>query len=261
MRPRAGGAVTKSDPSEPQTTRDRASLLGETDWSLIGMAVDDGDASAKAMEVISRRYWPVVYGYARASGCDGHEASDITQGFMCDVVLGGKLLSTADPARGRFRSLLRTAVRRYIIDQRRKRYGRGDRRREVEAAGGEAKPQTAGEEVAPEVMFDAQWATALITRVLQNVRRHFIAQCEEAHWEVFVGRVVRPMLFNEPATPYAALVEQHDLADAAQASNMMITVKRRFARELRAEVGQTVSDPTDVDGELKELMGILERGG
>ncbi len=59
--------------------------------------------------------------------------------------------------------------------------------------------------------------------------------------------------------PYAALVSDLDLSDAAQASNMMITVKRRFARALYAEVGRTVTDPADVEEELGELLRDLER--
>jgi hypothetical protein len=114
--------------------------------------------------------------------------------------------------------------------------------------------------VAPESEFDAQWAAAIIQRVLQRVRREYIEQCQEAHWEVFVGRVVRPMLFGEEPVPYEALVEQFDLSDLSQASNMMIGVKRKFARAMRAEVAQTVENPDDVDAELSDLLRNFERG-
>jgi hypothetical protein len=40
---------------------------------------------------------------------------------------------------------------------------------------------------------------------------------------------------------------------------MMITVKRRFVRALYFEIGQTVSDPMQVDDELHELLKDLER--
>lgn len=231
--------------------------MSDTDWSLISRAVLEDSQADPAMEEVSRRYWPVIYGYARASGCDVHEASDVTQGFMCDVVLGGKLLKRADKSRGRFRALLSTAVRHYLIDHRRKMHGRG-RQRHERATGG-APPDTFAQ-VAPADEFDAQWAAALIRRVLMEVRRHYYEQCQEAYWEVFTGRVVRPMLFNEPPTPYDTLIDRFDLTDASQASNMMITVKRRFARTLREEVGRTVSDPIQVDGELRALLSVLEQG-
>jgi len=174
------------------------------------------------------------------------------------VVLHGKLLQRADRERGRFRMLLRTAVRHYLIDHRRKKYGRGRQKRE-QATGGDSDT-TPFVEVAPTNVFDAQWAGALIRRVLMHVRRHYYDQCQEAYWEVFTGRVVRPMLFNEPPTSYRTLIERFDLSDSSQASNMMITVKRRFARTLRDEVARTVSDPMQVDVELRALLSALDQG-
>lgn len=246
-------------PSVGGTTLDRVSNLFDTDWALIDMASLDGTAAQTAMEQISRRYWPVIYGYARASGCDVHEASDITQGFLCDRMVGGKLLESADKARGRFRALLRAAIRNYVLDARRRARGRSAKNPRIDTAGDVIETQPSAE-VASESEFDTQWAAAIIRRVLQHVRRHYIDQCQEAHWEVFVGRVVRPMLCEEEPATYESLVERFDLSDISQASNMMISVKRKFARAMRAEVAQTVQHPDDVDGELSDLLGIFERG-
>ena len=49
--------------------------------------------------------------------------------------------------------------------------------------------------------------------------------------------------------------------DAAQAANMMITVKRRFAKALYEEVGRTVGSPAEVEDELNALLRTLERTG
>ena len=70
---------------------------------------------------------------------------------------------------------------------------------------------------------------------------------------------MRPLLFNDPPTDYATLVERLKLKDESQAANMMITVKRRFVRALHYEIGQTVSDPHQVEDELHELLKDLER--
>ena len=67
------------------------------------------------------------------------------------------------------------------------------------------------------------------------------------------------MLHGEAPVPYQALVEQFDLQDAAQAQNMMITIKRRFARLLHQEVGQTVHDPAEIEEELFALLRPEER--
>jgi hypothetical protein len=67
------------------------------------------------------------------------------------------------------------------------------------------------------------------------------------------------MLFGDTPKPYSDLVNRLDLEDAAQAANMMITVKRRFARELLAEVAGTVANPAYSEDELSTLMHDLER--
>ena len=95
--------------------------------------------------------------------------------------------------------------------------------------------------------------------VLEQARRACIADGFEAHWVVFEQRVVRPMLFGAKPASYKSLVERLDLDDRSQAANMMITVKRRFARALYQEIGRTVIDPEQIEDELNELLRDLER--
>jgi hypothetical protein len=111
----------------------------------------------------------------------------------------------------------------------------------------------------PEHAFCAQWNATIIRDVLDRVREGCMQAGLEAHWEVFEARVVRPMLFNEPRLAYSKLVERLELADAAQAANMMITVKRRFVHALVQEVAKTVADPMQVEDELRSLVQDLER--
>jgi len=98
----------------------------------------------------------------------------------------------------------------------------------------------------------------LVRRVLESVRAECMRDGLENHWAVFEFRVARPMLLGEPAVPYQELLDRYNLQDISQASNMMITVKRRVARSLRAEVHRTVSDSDQVDDELRELLGRQE---
>lgn len=239
-----------------------ASSASRTNWALIYDATHgDVAPSNQALELLVRRYWPAVYAYVRKSGRDVHEASDLTQGFVCDVILGRALFSHADPQRGRFRSLLMTALKNYLYE--RHRHDTRDKR------SGDAKPlrldnaEVAARETAwtssPEHAFCAQWNATIIRDVLERVRESCMKAGLEAHWHVFEARVVRPMLFNERRASYSKLVERLELADAGQAANMMITVKRRFVHALVSEVAATVSDPMQVEDELRALVRDLER--
>ena len=233
-----------------------------TDWSMVMQAAGDDDGpAATALETLMRRYWPAVYAFLRSGGCDVHQASDLTQGFLCDVVIRRGLLRTADPGRGRFRTLLLSAVRNYVRDRHRHETAK---RRAPDGAATVPLDPTSLESVgdphlrSPDAAFAAAWSVTIVRQVLAQVCEACRADGLEAHWTVFESRVVRPMLLGEPAASYARLVERLDLSDASQAANMMVTVKRRFAKQLYEEVGRTVDDPMQIEAELLALLRSLE---
>lgn len=249
--------------TEMQSSRAEDAGASQTDWSMIYVAAHgEREPAAEAWDQLARRYWPAIYAYIRSSGRDVHEAADLTQGFVADVMVGRNLLDAADPKRGRFRTLLLTALKRYVIEQHR----RSKRRKRTPQSGQvidldpeQALTITLDPDANPEHVFAAQWSAMLIRRVLDRVRGECVEQQLDPHWSVFEARVVQPMLFGQRPTPYPELVEHLGLKDAAQAANMMITVKRRFARALAAEVRGTVADPADLEDELDVLRRALER--
>jgi len=220
----------------------------------------DEAVAGEALERLVRRYWAAVYAYIRRTGRDVHEAADLTQGFVCDIIISRRLCDHADPQRGRFRTLLRSAVKNYLHEK-----YRTDRKRSLELDGPplpleDAQVQGSTRET-PDQAFCYQWSATLIRQVLTQVKASCEADGLDAHWTVFEHRVVRPMLFDEPPTDHATLVKQLSLKDEPQSANMMITVKRRFARALYQEIGRTVIDPQQIEDELNELLHDLERPG
>jgi RNA polymerase sigma-70 factor (ECF subfamily) len=235
----------------------------QTDWSMILRAAHgDEKPAAEAWEQLCRRYWPAIYAYVRHSGRDIHEAADLTQGFVCDVMVGRELLASASPDRGRFRTLLLTALKNYLIQQhrhatRQKRAPMG--RKVLEWDEQEPSVISLTSDAPPDQAFAAQWSATLVRRVLEQVRGVCEAEGLTAHWAVFESRVVKPLLGGEEPVSYATLVEIHGLRDPAQAANMMVTVKRRFARALATEIGGTVADPCAVTDEMRSLLRMLEQ--
>jgi RNA polymerase sigma-70 factor (ECF subfamily) len=243
-----------------------ASGMSQTDWSMVIAAGGDDTAEAEeALGLLVRRYWPAIYAYFRYSGPRGrdvHEAADLTQGFVCDVILGRKLLHYADPKRGRFRALLLTAVENYVRD--RHRYETAGRRSVDGIKPLNLDPELlatirGGRDQRPENAFSYQWSATLVRQVLARVQNECERDELSGHWTIFEARIVRPMLTGESPVSYARLVERLNLVDASQAANMMVTVKRRFATALYEEVGKTVNDPSETEGELLALLRDLER--
>src|SRR5687767_12993091 len=86
-----------------------------TRWSIVLAARDTG-AAREALDELCRSYWLPVYAFIRTRTPNVEDARDLTQEILTRL-LDGKLFRTADPTRGRFRSLLLTAVRNYLVNE------------------------------------------------------------------------------------------------------------------------------------------------
>ncbi|MHC4909409.1 MAG: RNA polymerase sigma factor [Planctomycetota bacterium] len=236
--------------------------VAQTDWSMIHRAAVGPEPWADdALEQIARRYWPAIYAYIRSTGPDSHAAADLTQGFVCDIILERKLLARATPERGRFRTLLLTALKNYLRDQhrratRRKRSQDGAKPLQLDHA--ELAAVAIDDGGSPDDAFVSQWGSTLLRRVIEDVRESCLADGLEVHWAVFEGRIVQPSLYGREPIPYQRLIDEYELSGTSQAANLVITVKRRMVRALVTEVRRTVSEPGQVVEELRELMRELE---
>ncbi len=227
-----------------------------TDWSVFGrLAADDENVAAQAKEQLARRYWPAIYAYCRALGHSAEASSDLTQGFICDVILAKKLLHIATPDRGRFRSLLLRSLQNYLRQNHRE-----SRRRQVGLQPGQhaqdidQTTSAPSDGQTPEAAFVSQWATTLVHQALETVRQQCYEDGLGEHWQVFEARVARPMLFGDAPTDHEILADRFDLESSSQAANMAITIKRRFVTTLRNEIAETLDDPHRVEDELLELL-------
>lgn len=235
----------------------------QTDWSMILDAVGDHQPSREAMNRLARRYWPAIFAFVRASGRDSHTSADLTQGFICDVLIGRNLFKAADPTRGRFRSLLLSSLQNYLRDADRRKWTRkrmpaGGKVLSLDAPHG--LPSETSHARTPEQAFSAEWGATLVRQVLDEVRDGCVADGLDAHWEIFDRRVVRPMLTGGTPVGYEELIGSLGVESASQAANMMVTVKRRFANAIRNEVASTVRNEADVEDEIKDLMRSVEGG-
>jgi len=249
---------------------DRTSLGGPnevfqtTQWTeIIGLRTDNEGLRREILNRIISKYWKPVYCYLRRKGYDNEEAKDLTQGFVYEILLGRDLVDKADRAKGRFRTYLLTALSRYATSAHRaataeKKMPRQGlvRLDEFETAclPGPASGCT------PEDAFNYAWASALLDQVLDEVRKGYDTAGKTVYWEVFAARVVGPILDGTPLPPLSELCARHGIADESTASNMIITVKRRFRAVLHQRVRPFVDSETEVEAEIRDLMSTLSRG-
>jgi RNA polymerase sigma factor (sigma-70 family) len=231
-----------------------------THWSLVYGA--RGDRSG--LEHLLRQYWSPVYAFIRRQGYGGHDASDLTQDFLAQVVIGRDIVGKADPSRGRFRSFLKQSLRNFLIDQHRThRHSRGgplgpNRHATVslsEDLGGSESAERLSEDRLRE--FDREWAATIVQITLQRLEDSTRQEGLGSHWEAFRTNILGPTLWRTEALQLTDLARRIGAADAAQASNMIQTMKRRFRRVLREVVAETVATPEQVEQELAELRNYL----
>ena len=100
----------------------------------------------------------------------------------------------------------------------------------------------------------------MLARVLTEVEVECERQGLKTHWALFQERIVRPILDAQPTPSLSDLCQAHVLEDPKTASNMIITVKRRFRAALLQHVRQTVLSGDQAADELEELLQFLPEG-
>jgi len=250
---------------------DRTSMGGPgdrfetTDWaSILRTRTPDDDERREAMGRMIAQYWKPIYCYLRRQGFGNEEAKDLAQGFFHEVVLGRELVQKADSAKGRFRSFLLVSLGHYVANVRRA--GASPRRRPpggvipVEAIESFEIPDR-GCDMTPEAAFNYEWAATLLEQVLEQVECDCRDRGQQTHWEVFRLRVVKPIMEDSEPPAITEVCAQAGVADLARASNMIVTVKRRFRAVLAQHVRRLVASEADVEAEMRELTAILSESG
>ena len=163
----------------PGKAHDYTSIGGErgrfqtTHWTVI-QEVHAGDEE-RARQVVSdllQDYWKPVYCYLRRKGYGNEKSKDLTQGFFQEVVLGYELIRRADPTRGRFRTLMLTALDRYLANDHRHQNAQKrippDRLIPLERVALNELPDMP-QDLSCEDSFNYVWVSELLDRLLSEV--------------------------------------------------------------------------------------------
>lgn len=226
-----------------------------TCWNFIVRARADDPAARSAVAELCTRYWYPLYAFARRAGAAGPEAEDLTQGFFAHF-LEHAVYAQADPARGRFRTFLLGCFRNYRANRdRAARAGkRGGGRAVLALDPARADARYAGEPADPadpERLFLRRWALTAIDGAFAAVAAEYAA----AGRDVLFDRL-RGGLLGEADETYAFVGLELGMT-AAAVRQAAARLRARFAAALRAQVGELVADPADVDAEVRDLIAAV----
>ena len=232
-------------------------MFKTTRWTVVFQAAaEDSGAGRPALTEIIQKYWRPLYFYARQRGLSAVDAEDATQSFLAGFV-DGKLLERADPAKGRFRTYLLTAWKRYLVDQHR--YATREKRGgvaptlSIHAECSEVDWLSSRKENSdPDKVFQTGWAKNIVDETLRRLRSEYDSSQRAPVFDALIPYLSVPVT-NEVYQQIAS-----KLSVTTGASKVALhRLRQRFSQCIRDVIEETVDDPNDVESELSELFQVL----
>lgn len=245
-----------------ETTRSRGGprVFPVTQWTVVLAAGSTpSPESAAALERLCQAYWYPLYAFVRRSGYSPSDAEDLAQEFFARL-LQHNWIAYADHHKGRFRSFLLMAMKRFLAKE-------WDKAR-ARKRGGEARlvplrldtaetryRQEPADTRTPEQVFEREWALALLESVLKRMRADHVRGGKGKLFEA-----LEPCLVGDrERQPYAALGAKLGMTEGA-VKVAVCRLRERYRECLREEISHTVVSPAEVEEELRHLFRVLARG-
>lgn len=231
--------------------------MPETRWSLVRRVQASDDPKALvALGELMKLYWEPLYAYARRRGESPSDLEDAVQGFYEMLISRGSMQSVSQE-RGRLRSFLLSSFERFLIDQWEKRSAakRGGGKHHLSLDQEQAENHylmEASHNLTPERLFERRWVLTLLGRVMDALHADYRRRGKE---DVFLA--LRGALeWHSADFAYADAGQKLGLNENA-VKQAVFRMRKKYRELLRWEVAETVSDPADVDAELRELLQAL----
>jgi RNA polymerase sigma-70 factor (ECF subfamily) len=104
----------------------------------------------------------------------------------------------------------------------------------------------------PESLFQRQWALSLLDRVLSKLRMEFVSAGRGDEF----NRLAPFLRKDADSGGYDAMADE--MGVSAGALRMAVhRMRRRYRHLMREEIAETVSNPQDIDEEIRFLLSVL----
>ena len=239
--------------------RTEAAGFQSTHWTVVLEAARQDSASGQAaLGSLYETYWAPIYAFVRRSGQSPHEAEDLTQDFFARLVEKNWLASITREG-GKFRSVLLTALKHFLSHAREhaRAQKRGGGIPPVPLDGETAERRYLAEavdSVTPETLFERRWALGILESALERLR------VEYEHMEKgdLFGELKGFLSGGTRTVAHTEIAARHDIS--VNAVGVAIhRMRRRYGELVRKQVARTVSDPKELEDELRHLIAILGR--
>ena len=226
-----------------------------THWSVVLAAGQhDSPQATEALETLCRTYWFPLYAYVRRRGYSPEDGQDLTQEFFARL-LSTHSLSSVHQAKGRFRSFLLASLNHFLANEWDKacaiKRGGGQPLMSLDAA--ETRYQAdPSEGMSADRIFERQWALTLLAQVAAHLGDDYHAARKGALFDALQIYLSG----DKGLPPYRETADKLDLSlDALKKA--VERLRQRYGELLRQEIAHTVSDPGEVDEEIRYLRTVL----
>jgi RNA polymerase sigma factor (sigma-70 family) len=222
-----------------------------TRWSMVQRAHQQtlGDASA-ARQYLVMRYSPAIRSYVRAITRDEDQADDIAQDVIVRLLSGD--FAGADPLKGKFRDLLKTAVRNMIRNM----WAKQKVRKSVEFDVTQVEQDLSQEH---DAVWDAGWQQSLLSLAWRRLEEYESSHQGSIAYQILKLRADYPDDSSEQLSErLGAMLKKPVRAD--QTRQQLRRARVRFAEFLVEEIADILPTPTPqrIEDELSAL-GLLEQ--
>ena len=241
----------------PKRATARTGLLPHTPWTkLVRARGGDGETIAQtAIGEIVGLYWRPIHACIQKRGFDSHDAEDLTQEFLSNIVQKGQF-TAIERDKGRLRSYLLTALNHYLFNIRRDRsiQRRGSGAVHLSLDDDTSPPPELADLRTPDEVFDREWALTLLDNVLKELRADYASQGKDRVFEV-----LSPALSTaDGQTESTEMGEKIGLSPGA----VRVAVHRmrlRYRNLLFRHVAATVETEDQVEPEIRAMISMLRR--
>lgn len=245
-----------SEPAGDPQPRGTGPAFVTTHWSVVLAARDkDSPQSAEALEELCRAYWYPLYAFVRRQGHSPHDAQDLTQEFFARL-LRKDYLQVVAREKGRFRSFLLVALRRFLLNEwdrncAQKRGG-GQTLVSLDTSMAESRYQTEpSPALSPDRIYERRWALTLLDRTLARLRQEFTRLGKSQEFD----RLKACLAADRGGIDYASAATDLGLSEGA-ARVATHRLRKRFRELFREEIAHTVS-VEELEDEIRHLMAVL----
>jgi RNA polymerase sigma-70 factor (ECF subfamily) len=229
-------------------------VFATTHWTVVLAAGRGGTPQAdRALGELCRAYWFPLYAYVRRQGHPKEDAEDLTQGFFARF-LERNYLEGLSSEKGRFRAFLLAAVKHFLANEHdragRQKRGGGVAALSLDWQDADTRYQIdPADQLSPDKLYDRAWAMTLLEQVITRLR----AECA-ADGKARVFEQLKPFLMaGKSDIPYAQAAASLGLNEGA-VRVAVHRLRKRYRELLRQEIAQTLSDPAQIEEELRALF-------